>query len=80
MNRYCGWYAKPSRGKRKRDKCAAACRKGVKTEEDAPEIKKRRKCWTALIQKVYAADPMICPDCGRKMRIIAFVDQWEIGR
>ena len=34
--------------------------------------------WSALIQKVYEVDPLCCPRCGSTMRIIAYIDQWEV--
>ena len=42
-------------------------------EQTAP---KRRRCtasWARLIHKVYSADPMICRQCGGKLRVIAFI-------
>jgi len=29
--------------------------------------------WSRLIHKVYGADPMICRQCGSKLRLIAFI-------
>jgi hypothetical protein len=34
---------------------------------------KRR--WAHFIKQVYEADPLLCPQCGGSMRIIAFIDQ-----
>jgi hypothetical protein len=34
---------------------------------------KRR--WAYFIKQVYEADPLLCPQCGGPMRIIAFIDQ-----
>lgn len=31
-----------------------------------------------MIKKVYEADPLICTQCGRAMRIIALIDQPEV--
>ncbi len=40
-----------------------------------------RKAWARLIQKVYDVDPLICPKCESKMRIIAIIqDQYELDR
>ncbi len=50
----------------------------VKFHQDSPDRWTQRKRWAALIQNVYAADPMICPNCGREMRIIAFINQWKV--
>ena len=34
-----------------------------------------RQNWARLIQKVYEADPLLCPKCRGKMRIIAFIEE-----
>jgi hypothetical protein len=31
-----------------------------------------------LIQKIYEADPLICPECGGRMKIIAFIEDYKI--
>ncbi len=31
--------------------------------------------WAQLIKQVYEADPLLCPQCGGPMRIIAFIEQ-----
>jgi len=33
-----------------------------------------RVTWAALIKLVYEVDPLKCPDCGGKMRILALID------
>ena len=38
-------------------------------------IKRFKKNWARLIQKVYDIDPLKCPQCGGKMRIIAFIEE-----
>jgi hypothetical protein len=37
--------------------------------------KRFKKNWARLIQKVYDVDPLSCPGCGGKMRIISFVEE-----
>ena len=59
-----------SRGKRK------------ETEEDGvpcileadKSSKGYRKNWARLIQKIYEVDPLTCPKCLGKMKIIAFIE------
>ena len=36
--------------------------------------KRFKKNWARLIQKVYNIDPLKCPKCGGRMRIIAFIE------
>ena len=63
-----GLYASAHRGKvRKSEK---SCHKLLVIEEDCPRVP--RRSWAEMIPKVYEADPLLCPKCGR-MRIIAFL-------
>jgi hypothetical protein len=39
-----------------------------------------RKRWAHLIRRVYLTDPLICPDCGGELRVIAFITQPKIIR
>ena len=32
------------------------------------------------IKKIFAADPLVCPDCGGAMRIIAFIEDPRVIR
>ena len=42
-------------------------------EEPTPFERQRRIRWAQLIQKVYAENPLLCPDCGAEVRIISFI-------
>ena len=43
--------------------------------------KATRRCWARLIQKVYEVDPLICPTCGGKMKVVALiVDPFEVKK
>ncbi len=42
-------------------------------EEAAPKRKRCTASWARLIHKVYGSDPMICRQCGSKLRVIAFI-------
>ena len=30
--------------------------------------------WAEMIRKLYKVDPLLCPTCGGRMRIIAFIE------
>jgi len=67
--RYFGLYANAHRGKvRKSEK---SCHKLLIIEEGCPRVPRRG--WAEMIRKVYEADPLLCPQCGGQMRIIAFL-------
>ena len=36
------------------------------------------RSWARLIQKIYEVDPLLCSQCGDKMRIIAFIEDYKI--
>jgi ssDNA-binding Zn-finger/Zn-ribbon topoisomerase 1 len=38
------------------------------------------KSWARLIKKIYEVDPLICPKCGKDMRIIAFIEDYGVIR
>jgi len=40
-------------------------------EEERPRIPRRG--WAEMIRKVYEVDPLVCPECQGRMRIIAFL-------
>ncbi len=39
--------------------------------------KKRRMTWAILIKSVYEVDPLECPNCGGKMKIISFIEKCQ---
>ena len=44
-------------------------------EEDTPSRKTCRSRWASLIKKVYEVDPLKCPKCSGRMRIISFIEK-----
>jgi hypothetical protein len=50
--------------------------KWVIIEEE--EAKIRRRGWAEMIRKVYEVDPLLCPACGGRMRIIAFLTDYAV--
>ena len=58
----------------------------LKKEEDGPQYHiiedetpgGLNRSWARLIQKIYEVDPLLCPRCGKKMRIIAFIEDYKI--
>lgn len=74
MVRYYGYYSNVARGKRKK----------AKQDDVIPQIleskgsKEFRRNWARLIQKIYEVDPLICPKCQGKMRVIAVIEDEDI--
>ena len=73
--RYYGYYSNKSRGMRK---------KAGKDEPSTAIItndissKESRRNWARLIQKIYETDPLVCPKCQGAMRIIGFIEDFDI--
>jgi hypothetical protein len=36
------------------------------------------KGWFAMIRKIYELDPLLCPQCGGTMKIIAFLTDYAV--
>ncbi len=34
-----------------------------------------RQSWARLLQRVFEVDPLLCPTCGERMKIVGFVTQ-----
>ncbi len=72
MVRYYGWYSNKKRGIIKKLK---SINKPVVLQEDLTDYQKScRKRWAALIRKVYEVEPLICPKCGAKMKIVSAIE------
>ena len=67
--RYYGLYANAHRGKVRKASLAPSPLRIV--EEEPRRIPS--KGWAEMIRKVYEVDPMICPRCGGRMKVIAFL-------
>jgi len=75
---YFGWYSNKERGIRKKEELAViAVMSDGEGVGDAAFIKKRRMSWAAMIKKVYEVDPLRCPECGGKMKIISFIEKCQ---
>lgn len=75
MVRYYGWYANRSRGERKKAQKIPTESVPVQNPEAESDFKKEApRQWARLIKKVYEVDPLICPNCQGRMRIISFIE------
>ncbi len=72
--RYYGLYANAHRGKVKKTSLVPASL-GMIEEELRPIPSKG---WAEMIRKVYEVDPMLCPQCGATMKVIAFLTDYAV--
>ena len=83
MVRYYGFYSSVSRGKRKKsdqDDLIPSILEPVEDPDFSGEgsSKEHRKNWARLIQKIYETDPLCCPKCSGKMRILSFIEDPDV--
>jgi ribosomal protein S27E len=71
MVRYYGLYANAHRGKVRKARPAAVPLRIV----EGPLRRIPAKGWAAMIRKVYEVDPMTCPRCGGRMKVVAFLTE-----
>ena len=75
MVRYYGWYSNRQRGERKKAQKDPGQSVPIQNPESESDFKKEaRRHWARLIKKVYEVDPLICPNCSGRMRIIRFIE------
>ena len=75
MVRYYGHYSNVARGKQKMLEEDELIPSILESDESSKE---RRKNWARLIQKIYEVDPLTCPKCASRMRVISVIEQPEI--
>jgi hypothetical protein len=66
--RYYGLYANAHRGKIKARQEAFPLRMAEEELRPVPA-----KGWAEMIRNVYEVNPLVCPQCGGKMKVIAFL-------
>jgi len=71
--RYYGLYANAHRGKIKASHEAFPLRMAEEELRPVPS-----KGWAEMIRKVYEVDPMVCPQCGGQMKVIAFLTDYAV--
>jgi hypothetical protein len=74
MVRYFGLYANAHRGKLRKSERAAGML--IIIEEESRNILHRG--WAEMILKVYEVDPLVCAECGGRMKIIAFITDYSV--
>ena len=72
--RYFGYYSNVCRGRRKRQNSDGA--DFIITDDEY--TKGCNKSWAYLIKKIYEVDPLTCTKCGGDIRIIAFIEDYQL--
>jgi len=75
MVRYYGFYSNVSRGKRKNEDNDELIPSILEPDGSSKEF---RRNWARLIQKIYEVDPLTCPKCSGKMKVISVIDDEDV--
>jgi len=83
LQRYYGYYASRTRHQRRMATQAGGTNgPGGSLDDDvmvaeAKDYSRRqmRLRWAALLRRIFEVDPLVCPACGGRMRMIAFILQ-----
>ena len=49
--------------------------KADETDGESPVVfsEKKTSTWAKLIAKIYEVDPLVCPQCGGEMKVVAVI-------
>jgi hypothetical protein len=72
--RYDGHYSNKSRGLRRKAEAGASAEPSSLGDAQAATPARCSQTWAMLIKRVYELDPMVCPQCGGQMKVVAFID------
>ena len=71
MVRYYGFCSNVARGKRKKNEQDELIPSILEPDGLSGEYKRN---WARLIQKIYEVDPLTCPKCSGKMKVISVIE------
>ena len=82
--RYYGIYSSRTKGKAREDGSLDKFGFGMKGTDESDEEasgdsvetitrQQAKSAWARMIRKVYEVDPLVCPKCGEKMRVLAVI-------
>jgi hypothetical protein len=75
MTRYYDWYARGTRGMRRRQAAGGAAVEEPVAITDPVHwsLRAARYRWAELLRRIYEVDPLTCPRCAALLRIVAAV-------
>jgi hypothetical protein len=72
---YYGYYSNVSRGKRRKQDLDEWIPCILVPDKNSKEY---RRNWASLIHKIYEMDPLTCPKCSAKMKVISLIEGKEV--
>jgi hypothetical protein len=75
--RYYGQWSHVCRA-RARPTCSLSARSSPSPDTQTDFVRRIRRSWARLIKKVYEADPLVCPRCGRPLKTVSLIDDYAV--
>jgi hypothetical protein len=80
--RYFGWYSYRHRGMRAKEASKGEVKIDRRLVDEARSAAQAKSSgtassWAALVNRVFEVDPLECPHCGSKMKIISFIERGQ---
>ena len=61
------------------DPAQADCQPDSESEHaESDFLRSRRRSWARMIRRIFEVDPLLCPDCGGQMKVIAVLTDPEV--
>ena len=77
---FYGWYSNRTRGYRKQHGLLGKAERAEPVPNETRVPLEVRRSWARLIRQVYEVDPLLCPQCGWTMKVIAVIERPAIIR
>jgi hypothetical protein len=77
---FYGWYSNRTRGYRKQHGLLGKAERAEPVPNETRVPLEVRRSWARLIRQVYEVDPLLCPQCGGTMKVIAVIERPAIIR
>ena len=50
----------------------------AQNEASRPPASRCSQTWAMLIKRIYQVDPLVCPQCGGAMKVVAFIEPTQV--
>jgi hypothetical protein len=77
---FYGWYSNRTRGYRKQHGLLGKAERAEPVPNETRVPLEVRRSWARLIRQVYEVDPLLCPQCGGTMKVIAVIERPAVVR
>ena len=80
--RYFGWYSYRRRGMRAKNASTGEVKIDRRLVDEAGSAAKAKSSgtassWATLVKRVFEVDPLQCPQCGSRMKVVSFIKRCQ---